>query len=41
LAEGESDLAAMAPRLKEIAEALSQEARQGDGTVSILCYTMF
>ncbi len=40
-AEGETGLAAMAPRLKEIAEALRQEAAEGDGTVSILCYTMF
>ena len=39
--DGESGLAAMAPRLKEIAEALREEAEDGDGTVSILCYTMF
>ncbi|MEX2111873.1 MAG: hypothetical protein WD845_01730 [Pirellulales bacterium] len=41
MAEGENGLAAMAPRLKEIAEALSTEAAEGDGTISILCYTMF
>lgn len=40
-AEGESGLAAMAPTLKEIAQALAEEALEGDGTVSILCYTMF
>ncbi len=39
--EGETGLAAMAPRLKEIAEALREEAVEGDGSVSILCYTMF
>jgi len=40
-AEGETELAAMAPRLKQIAEALREEAMQSDGSVSILCYTMF
>ncbi len=40
-AEGESGLAALAPALKEIAAALREEAIEGDGTVSILCYTMF
>ncbi len=40
-AEGETALATMAPALKEIAAALNLEAEQGDGTVSILCYTMF
>ena len=40
-AEGETGLAAMAPRLKEIASALKEEAEQGDGSVDILCYTMF
>jgi hypothetical protein len=40
-AEGESGLAAMAPTLKEIALALREEALEGDGSVSILCYTMF
>jgi hypothetical protein len=39
--DGETSLAAMAPRLKEIAGALREEAEKGDGTVSILCYTMF
>jgi hypothetical protein len=41
MAEGETGLAAMAPRLKEIAEALRDEAAEGDGSVSIFCYTMF
>ena len=40
-AQGESGLAAMTPKLKEIAEALREEAAEGDGSVSILCYTMF
>ena len=40
-AEGESGLAAMAPMLKEIALALREEALESDGSVSILCYTMF
>jgi hypothetical protein len=40
-AEGEMALAAMAPMLKEIAAALKDEAAEGDGSVSILCYTMF
>lgn len=40
-AEGESGLAAMAPRLKEVAEALRAESAEGDGSVNILCYTMF
>ena len=40
-AEGETGLAAMAARLHEIAAALKEEAAEGDGTVSVLCYTMF
>lgn len=40
-AEGEVGLAAMAPKLQAISEALGEEAAQGDGSVSILCYTMF
>lgn len=40
-AAGEPGLAAMAPRLKEIAELLREEAAESDGDVSILCYTMF
>ena len=39
--QGESGLAAMAPMLKEIAAALAEETLEGDGSVSILCYTMF
>jgi hypothetical protein len=31
----------MAPRLKEIAEALKEEVVESDGNVSIFCYTMF
>lgn len=40
-AEGEAGLAAMAPRLREIATELRREATEADGEVSILCYTMF
>lgn len=40
-AQGETALAAMTPRLKEIAEAVSAEAAENDGAISILCYTMF
>jgi hypothetical protein len=40
-AQGEAGLAAMAPGLREIVEALDDEAAEGDGTISILCYTMF
>ena len=39
--EGDDSLAKMAPRLKLIAEALSEEAADSDGEVDILCYTMF
>lgn len=40
-AEGNAALAGLAPRLKEIAAALQSERSVGDGTVDILCYTMF
>lgn len=40
-ADGETSLASMAPRLKEIADTLKAEAADGDGSVSIFCYTMF
>ena len=40
-AEGELDLAALAPPLKKIAKELESERAQGDGAVDILCYTMF
>lgn len=40
-AQGEAGLAAMKPRLMEIATALRAEAEAGDGSVSVLCYTMF
>ncbi|MBX7165040.1 MAG: hypothetical protein K1X74_01705 [Pirellulales bacterium] len=39
--QGETDLAAMVPRLKEIATAVADAAHADDGSVSILCYTMF
>lgn len=39
--QGEAELAAMAPRLKEIAHALINEAAERDGNVDVLCYTLF
>ena len=39
--QGETELAAMAPRLKEFASALDDEAADNDGKVDILCYTLF
>ena len=39
-AQGDDELAAMAPRLKEIADALRGEVVESDGSVSIFCYTM-
>lgn len=41
LAQGETALAAAAPRLKAISEALSDEAVADDGSVDIFCYTLF
>lgn len=40
-AKGDTALAAMAPRLKELAEALGEQAAENDGKVDILCYTLF
>ena len=39
--QGESGLAVMAPRLKQLADALGDEAAENDGKVDILCYTLF
>lgn len=39
--QGETGAAALAPRLKQIAQALREEAAESDGSVDILCYTMF
>lgn len=39
--QGETPLAAMAPQLTEIAELLRAEDLAGDGSVDIMCYTMF
>lgn len=41
LAQGEAELAEMIPRMKEIAASLREAALADDGSVSILCYTMF
>ena len=38
---GETGLAAMAPHLKQLADALGDEAAENDGKVDILCYTLF
>jgi len=41
-AQGERELAAaMAGRLHSIAEALGREAAEADGSVDVLCYTLF
>lgn len=39
--QGEAELAALVPRLREIARALADERAQSDGTVDVLCYTLF
>jgi hypothetical protein len=39
--QGDADLAALGPGLKEVAAALSTEAAENDGRVDILCYTLF
>jgi hypothetical protein len=38
---GETGLTAMVPRLKQLADALGDEASENDGKVDILCYTLF
>ena len=38
---GETGLVALAPRLKQLADALGDEASDNDGKVDILCYTLF
>jgi hypothetical protein len=40
-AQGEIGLAAMAERLKELVEPVREEVVEGDGSISIFCYTMF
>ena len=39
--EEEPELAAMAPRLEEIAKAVVDETSKDDGSVDVLCYTLF
>jgi hypothetical protein len=41
IARGENDLPAMAPLLHELSHAVAAEFEEGDGSVDILCYTMF
>jgi hypothetical protein len=38
---GDTDLCVLAPHLSTIAELLREEDMAGDGSVDILCYTMF
>lgn len=40
-ARGEAELVALAPRMREIAAALREEEARSDGTVDVLCYTLF
>lgn len=40
-AAGEPELAAMAPRMQQIARAVIDEAAESDGNVDVLCYTLF
>lgn len=40
-AQGETELVALVPRLREIAGVLAQQRTQSDGTVDVLCYTLF
>lgn len=39
--QGDAELAEIVPRLREIARALAHERQQSDGTVDVLCYTLF
>lgn len=39
--QGDVELLPLVPRLREIAEALSAEQAESDGTVDVLCYTLF
>lgn len=39
--EGEPALAAIAPRLAAIADAISKAAIRDDGSIDIFCYTLF
>ncbi len=41
IAQGETELATLAPQLAELAALLRSEDLAGDGTVDIMCYTMF
>ena len=40
-AQGDPDLAAMAPRLAAIADALAADGAEQDGSVDVFCYTLF
>lgn len=39
--EGEAGLVELAPGLKQLAETLSVDSDEGDGSVDIKCYTIF
>nr|WHW29212.1 hypothetical protein [uncultured bacterium] len=38
---GDSDLQVLGPRFIEIAERLAEEPAESDGSVDVLCYTLF
>lgn len=40
-AQGDEDLLAMIPRLEALAEVLAHERPGSDGSVDVLCYTLF
>jgi len=40
-ARGEPELAALVPHLRELARALAEASAEHDGTVDVLCYTLF
>ena len=39
--QGETELVALVPRLREVASALAKERAESDGSVDVLCYTLF
>lgn len=41
VAQGETELSTLVPRMRRIAEALAHDNAQSDGTVDVLCYTLF
>lgn len=39
--QGEAELVAWIPRLREVASLLARECSESDGSVNVLCYTLF